>query len=217
MTPPCIEETHVVDVYSKIASHFDSTRAHQWWWITEFITMINDATYEKKKVLDIGCGNGRNMDGFSNDTTTVYGIDNCLAFVNLLQERGKYVLYADMTSIPFQDKYFDFLLSIASFHHLASEERRLRALSEMKRIIKPNGLLLLSVWSRVQPPKTKQSREITDFGDILITWNRFGEIYQRYYYIFRIQELRVLFDKTGWSIEKHFWDYGNEIFVLKSL
>ena len=210
-----IENENVVGVYTRIAKHFSDTRVHQWPWITEFINNISSSSdkNDEKSVLDIGCGNGRNLEGFTN--CNVYGIDNCMEFVKICHERNKKnVIHADMTNIPFPDKYFDFIMSIASFHHLATEERRIKALREFYRISTPNCKLLLSVWSIRQPPNTKQAKNITHYGDTIVKWNKFGESYERYYYIFEIKEILNLFQISGWCVENHFWDYGNEIFVL---
>ena len=202
-----LEIENVSDVYSQIAQHFSDTRVHQWPWITNFIQETN---HEGTKVLDIGCGNGRNMDGYTN--ATVMGIDECKEFVEICLKRGKDVCQGDMCNLPYNDNSFDTLLSIASFHHLATEARRVKALQEMRRVIKPGGKVLLSVWSKNQPSKAKQ--KFTKYGDTIVKWNKFGMTYDRYYYIFRIDELKRLFSSCGWHIEKHFWDYGNEIFIL---
>ena len=71
------------------------------------------------------------MNGFINDYVSVYDVDNCQAFVNISRKREKDVYLADITSIPFENSYFNFLFSVASFHHLATKERRLQALNEV--------------------------------------------------------------------------------------
>lgn len=201
------EEQHVQSVYSQIATHFSDTRVNQWPWITDF---INETNKDKNRILDIGCGNGRNMNGYANDY--VYGIDTCPEFVTICKDNGKHVEMADMCSIPFPDEYFDHLLCIAAFHHLGTNDRRIKALEEMKRIIKPGGTLLLSTWSIQQPINSKQ--QFTKFGDTLVKWNKFGTTYERYYYIFEDEELYKLFWQTGWKIKSHRWDHGNEIFIV---
>ena len=202
-----LEKEHVHKVYNCIAQHFSNTRVNQWQWITDF---INLTAKPNKRILDIGCGNGRNMEGY--DKTQVFGIDTCAEFVEICKERGYNVSLANMCHIPFPDNYFDHILCIASFHHLSTEEHRLQALREMHRIIKPGGALLLSVWSIRQPPKSKQ--QFTKFGDTLVSWNKFGETYERYYYIFEDEELYKLFWKSGWKLTSHVWDHGNEIFTV---
>lgn len=121
------------------------------------------------------------------------------------------VFNADMCNIPFCDKTFDRVLSIASFHHLNSEERRLKALEEMYRILRPNGEICISVWSIKQPNITR--RTFDTYGDIMVGWNN-DETISRYYYIFKIDEIKSLFDKSNLCLKKHYWDNGNEIFIL---
>jgi tRNA (uracil-5-)-methyltransferase TRM9 len=202
-----LEQENVYKVYSCIAEHFSDTRINQWQWITDF---INVTAKPNKRILDIGCGNGRNMEGY--DKTQVFGIDTCPEFVEICKERGYNVLVANMCSLPYPDNYFDHILCIASFHHLSTEDHRLQALREMRRVMKPEGSMLLSVWSIRQPPKSKQ--QFTKFGDTLVSWNKFGETYERYYYIFEDEELYNLFWKSGWKLGSHVWDHGNEIFTV---
>lgn len=203
-----LEQENVHKVYRAIADHFSNTRFNQWHWITDF---INETAKPGNLILDVGCGNGRNMEGY--DKNQVYGIDTCPEFVEICNERGYQVLQANMCHIPFPDNYFEHLLCIASFHHLSTEERRLEALREMHRVLKPGGTMLLSVWSIRQPAKSKQ--QFTNFGDTMVSWDKFGETYERYYYIFEDEELYRLFWKSGLCILSHAWDHGNEVFILK--
>ena len=106
----------------------------------------------------------------------------------------------------------DAILCIAVFHHLSNYENRLNALFEMKRLLKPNGKILLSVWSINQPSKTR--RTFNNYGNNIVLWDNNGKIYERYYYIFQIDELKNLFKKTGLTIIKHEYNCGNEIFTL---
>ena len=205
-----IETDKVTGVYNQIAKHFNDTRVHQWPWITRF---INETNMDGKMILDVGCGNGRNMDGYNKNQ--VFGIDSCVEFVRISREKGNNVIVGDMCAIPFPDNMFDHILSIASFHHLATRERRIKALVEMARVVKSGGSMLLSVWSIRQPPSTK--RNFKRFGDTMVPWNKFGTTYERYYYIFEIKEIVDLFTITGWVIEDHVWDYGNEVFRVRCL
>ena len=117
-----------------------------------------------------------------------------------------------MTNIPLQSNTFDAIICIASFHHLSNYELRLQSLKEMKRLIKPNRNILLSVWSINQPKKTKKI--FNSYGDTFVTYNKFGTIYERYYYIFKIDEIKNLFKNIGLILKHHFYDCGNEIFIL---
>ena len=201
-----MEQQSVIDVYNKIAHHFDVTRFNYWSWVTDFVLSLNP----NSDILDIGCGNGRNM---TYKEHNFKGIDSSEEFVRICKSKNLDVVEGDMCNLPFDDKQFDAILSIASFHHLFTHERRNIAVREMERILKPGGLILLSVWSINQPEKTR--RKFHNYGDTLVSWNKDGEVYQRYYYIFEIEEIKQYFIENNLTIVKHFWDYGNEIFILK--
>jgi ubiquinone/menaquinone biosynthesis C-methylase UbiE len=201
------EQTHVKSIYEIIANDFSDKRYNQWNWIDEFINSfpINS------KILDIGCGNGRNMKYNNYD---FYGVDNCEKFVEIAKEITSNVYLSDMTKLPFPDNYFDGIISIASFHHLSDEIRREQCLNEMKRVIKPKGKILLSVWSINQSHNKKLNNKF-NYGINMVPWkNNNGNIIgNRYYYIFQIDEIYNLLNKY-FNIESHNWIHGNEIFIL---
>ena len=202
------EEKYVKNVYENISKHFSNTRVYTWKWVDDFIYSQN----KNNIILDIGCGNGRNMT-FSD--YNFIGIDNCVGFLNICREKKLNVLEADMTNIPLNSNTFDSIICIASFHHLSTIELRIKCLNEIKRLIKPNCLILLSVWSINQPKKTKKI--FYKYGDTIVTYNKFGKIYERYYYIFKIDEIKNLFKIVGLELKKHFYDCGNEVFILTKL
>ena len=200
----------VQESYDKIAKYFSVTRVFTWNWTNNFIDNLN----KNSIILDIGCGSGRNMN-FHNHIT--HGID--LSLEQLKQcSNSKLIVQANMINIPFKDKYFDSIISIASFHHLSTVIDRHRCLQEMKRILNKNGNVLLSVWSINQPKKTK--RIFQDYGDNIVEWNTNTKddngnpiIIPRYYYIFKLEEIKKLIQEY-FIIEKYYWDCGNEIFEL---
>ena len=55
-----------------------------------------------------------------------------------------------------------------------------------------------------------------NYGDNIVKWNSYGKIYNRYYYIFRIQEITKLFDECGLELVSHKHDCGNEVFILRA-
>jgi ubiquinone/menaquinone biosynthesis C-methylase UbiE len=144
---------------------------------------------------------------------SMIGLDNCQNFIEICKKNGLNVIYGDLTELPFENNSADGIISIASFHHLDSEERRLKALYEMKRVIKPNRQILLSIWSKEQPEKTK--RVFDNYGIQIVPWKTKTKIINRYYYIFRIEEIKSLFKKTGFNIISHTYEYGNEVFILE--
>lgn len=203
-----IEETNVKDVYEKIATHFSHTRVYSWSWIAEFLENIHSKN-ENSLIYDLGCGNGRNMN-FKN--LKFIGIDNCQNFINICKSKNLNVIKSEITNTQLPSNSADAIICIAVIHHLVSEENRLRALLELRRLIKSDGKILLSVWSINQPKKTR--RNFKSYGNNIVLWNNYGESYERYYYIFKIDELKSLIKKAGLHILNHHYDCGNEIFVL---
>lgn len=201
----------VRDSYNKIANEFRVTRVFTWKWTDNFI----DRLEKDSKLLDIGCGTGRNTN-YTNVNIT--GIDiseeqikQCIRKSNNKSNdiNNNYIV-ADMCEMPFQDNSFDNIISIASFHHLSNDKRRKQALYEMHRVLKKNGRVQLSVWSRIQPDKTR--RKFQKYGDTVVNWREVP----RYYYIFSIPEITDLL-KQYFVIISHIWDSGNEIFELEKL
>lgn len=56
-----------------------------------------------------------------------------------------------------RENYFDYAISIAVLHHLSTQERRTKALLEIKRCLKPGGRALVTVWAKEQKYKNKSS------------------------------------------------------------
>ena len=200
------ETQYVTNVYGKIAPYFNERRVFTWSWIANFIKSIE----QNSTILDIGCGNGRNM---QNPNYNFIGLDICQEFIDICKKRGMTCLYGDMCNMPIKSNSIDAIISIASFHHLSNKERRISALNEMKRVLKPNGKILLSVWSIEQPNKTR--RTFTNYGDTIVSWNQYGKDFDRFYYIFRLDEIRELFKETNLKIIDYQWDCGNEVFILQ--
>lgn len=199
------ETQYVTDVYNKIGNHFDVTRVNHWSWITEFIKKLPHNSF----ILDNGCGNGRNM---LYPNYHFQGVDSSQTFVDMCIKKGLNCELCDMCSLPFKDDTFDAILSIAAFHHLVTPERRMKALHEMYRVLKPDGKVIMSIWSITQPSKTR--RVFTQYGDTIVPWKNPSGTYERYYYIFEIDEICSLFKDAGFKMISHYWDTGNEIFEL---
>ena len=198
-----IEKKNVKEIYEIIAPHFNVTRIYTWLWVDSFINNLPSGSF----IYDIGCGNGRNMHFKQH---TFIGIDNCEKFISMCREKKLLVQLANMTKINLPNCSADAIICIAVFHHLSTHENRIKALLEMKRLIKPKtGKILLSVWSINQPLKTRIT--FTNYGHNMVNWNK---KYKRYYYIFQINEIISLFEKVGLKILEHNYDCGNEIFIL---
>jgi ubiquinone/menaquinone biosynthesis C-methylase UbiE len=196
---------NVKDVYEIIAHEFDDKRQTTWDWIEEFLDQYPTGTL----IYDIGCGPGRNI------RPGMIGIDNCDNFLKICQQKNKDVMYGTMTELPVESDSGVGLICIAAFHHLKTQELRLKALGEFKRVLKKGSQMLISVWSIDQSCNKKLKFE---YGDNLVPWTKPGKhTFMRYYYIFRDAEIRELFAKVDLEVVSHRWVHGNEIYILQTV
>jgi len=116
-------------------------------------------TYDNcRKVLDAGCGGGRNLVYFLRNGYEVYGIDpdrNAINAVNKLSEElspgnssGKFKVAA-AENMPFEEEYFDLVISSAVLHFAANPGHFEAMLYSMWRVIKPGGYLFARLASDI--------------------------------------------------------------------
>ena len=213
MILPEIEKKFVLDVYEDISSHFDDTRFCIWDCVIDFLNRHNNSNL---KGLDIGCGSGKNFKLGNN----MIGIDNSKKMVNICLKKKYQALCGDCNSLPFQDNSFDYSIAVAVFHHLSSENRRLKAIHEMVRVLKKGAKGLITFWSLENQEKEKKKRKFTK-GNNYIKWtNRHDKdkILYRYLYIHDEEMVYNLFHNIkNIEIIKIFNEHGNWIIeFLKS-
>lgn len=211
------EKTYVRDVYGSIAKHFDITRKYHWRGVKKFLNTHYPVSYG----IDIGCGNGRNM--LYRDDLKMVGIDNCQELIDICENKGLDVRLSDVCSLPYLDNSFEFALSIAVFHHLSTEERRITGLKEMIRVLQPGGIGLLSLWSVEQPKTFKRKFKK---GDNIVLWkypdNYYignGESFERFYYIYDKEMFEAYIENVAdmIEIEKIYNEMGNWYCVFRKL
>ena len=176
-----IEQEYVLNVYNDIAEHFSDTRYCKWNFVTKFL----DAQQSTDKGIEIGCGNGKNL-SIRNDLNII-GIDTCQTFINICMGKKLRVFQQNACNLTFTDNSFDYAMSVAVFHHLATDIRRYKAVKEMIRILKPGGTGMISVWSLEQTNRNNNMKKrLFVPGDNYVPWMRKKDkkIFKRYYYIF---------------------------------
>ena len=91
----------------------------------------------------------------------------------------------------------DAVISIAVIHHFSTKERRIKALSEIFRILKKGGYILIYVWAYEQD-KFKNYEK-----NAMVEWNnqKNNETLKRYYYLFSRYELDDLVKSNFDNIE----------------
>lgn len=199
---------NIKEVYDKIAEGFYHTRQHP---LTPELTKISKI-WKPGKLLDIGCGHANSTLPFAQAGFSCHAIDISTKMLKLAKQytkkHGAKIVFkkGDLLKITFKEK-FDYIISIAVLHHLDSEEKRLKALKEIKRLLKPKGKFFLTVWNQPELYGT----------DDYVEWKTREKIYQRYYHFFSKKELKDLFKKIGLKAKIYEDDSKKNICILGGL
>ncbi len=135
------------------------------------------------------------------------------------------------TTLPFDDVFFNTVYSIAVFHHFPSKKYRSSIANELYNKTKSGGYVVITVWYLWQKKylknilknwKNKIFKMLIrmsgirsagslndsvvknlDWNDCLITFtDNDGKKFERFHHAFTKGELKVLFEKAGFEIEK---------------
>ena len=204
-----IEDKNVKDVYNHIAKEFDNTRYRPWSCVEQFL----DDVPEQSVIGDIGCGNGKNM-LYRSDCYN-YGCDFSSELVKICLDKNLNVIEGDILNIPFEDNQFDYTICIAVLHHLSTEDKRKKAIDELKRVTKTEGKILILVWAYEQESNSR--RKFTKQENFVDWKDKKGNLLgKRYYYVFKKNELETLVDNPK-IIQKSFYEKSNWGIIINNL
>lgn len=94
-------------------------------------------------VLDLGCGPGDGATRIAETGAVAIGLDYSQGMIDTARQEPRLahrLLRSDAGHLPFRDGAFDKIVCTNSFHHYPDH---FRALCEMRRVLKPGGLLVL--------------------------------------------------------------------------
>jgi SAM-dependent methyltransferase len=120
-----------------------------YWWLAGKYRIIDDAVRRAFRplrpapaVLDLGCGPGNLLD-YLKPYGDTYGSDYSSDALRFCAQRGYRRLFrADFHSLPLRGECFDLVTCIDVLEHLEDDRR---AIQELYRILRPSGLLVISV------------------------------------------------------------------------
>lgn len=98
-----------------------------------------------KIVLDIACGDGYGSEIMKKTgAKVVFGVDNDKSIIEQAKQKYKDINFvsSEATNTPFEDNYFDIVISFETWHHLDSYQD---FIPEMHRILRLGGTLIISV------------------------------------------------------------------------
>lgn len=113
-------------------------------YIKEYLKNMNNP-----KIIDIGAGTGKYSVALANegyDVTAVELVKHNLMTLKAKNSPVKAYLGNAINLAKFKDNSFDMVLLFGPLYHLISKEDKLKALMEAKRIVKEDGLILVSYY-----------------------------------------------------------------------
>lgn len=106
--------------------------------------LVNNAKLKNPMILEIGVGTGNLASKFLNNNCEIIGIDQSREM--LLVAKQKYpelkVRLGEFLKIPYDNNYFDIIISTYAFHHL-NESEKVIAIEEMIRVLKDDGIIVI--------------------------------------------------------------------------
>ena len=204
-------------VWNALAKAWQGHRQKPW---KDVQILINKMLKMKKgKVLEIGCGNCRNLLAFAKAGFDCYGIDFSEEMLKQAVEFSKKnkmklkLKYGLAERIPFPRDSFEQVLCVALLHHLRKENQAM-AIKEIYRVLDDNGIALITVWNKFNPKFWKFLFKKERF----VSWKWNNQIYRRYYYFFNYFELRNLLKKAGFKIIHSSSPFARNLaFVVKKI
>lgn len=113
--------------------------------------ILKDRYQPKAKILDVGCGNGRNLKWFYQAGFKIYGIDpnmervnQCIELYKLQQEN---FIQGTVEKMPYESNSFDHVICVAVLHFAADLNHFYIMFEELLRILKPQGTLFIRIAS----------------------------------------------------------------------
>ena len=181
------ENLITIQAYDKSTSIYNKTHFEPFW-IKEF------EFYKKmvpgKKILDIGCGAGRDAVVFVKNKFGYLGIDASEGMLKVAKKRVKRGKFKrmDFYKLNFPANSFDGTWAAASLLHIPKNKIR-GVLKQIKRIIKPGGISFISL------------KEKKDFEEGIVPYERNPGTF-RYWSYYIQKEFEAILKSVGFKVVK---------------
>jgi SAM-dependent methyltransferase len=148
-------------VYDHIKEWDKAYVGHQMMYPAEYVIRIfkgsfprldlDKASFNSKKICDVGCGDGRNLVLLKQCGFDLYGVEISEEIVEKVKsDLASLGIEADIRvgdnyNIPFGDDFFDYVLSWNVCYYMGKQTNFSSHVKELARVIKPEGFLVLSI------------------------------------------------------------------------
>ena len=123
-----------------------------------FDQILKNRFSPEMKILDAGCGGGRNLVYFLRSGFPVFGVDRNADAIEYVRSLAQMLApdispenfqISSIEKMPFPDEKFDLIISNAVLHFADDELQFDRMLREMWRVLKPSGMLFARLASTI--------------------------------------------------------------------
>ncbi|HUR70161.1 MAG TPA: class I SAM-dependent methyltransferase [Candidatus Thermoplasmatota archaeon] len=173
--------------WEQLAGTWDKARRKAWPAVAQFAESFRGGA----RVLDLAAGNGRHGVLALKNGAQVVAADFSRSMLSFAHERGLAVAQADARELPFASRSFDGALFVAGLHNIPTRAGRIGALTELRRVMRPGGRALVTVWSRFR----EQGLRGWNVADADVPW---GDV-SRYYHFYTPVELVADCRLAGWA------------------
>jgi demethylmenaquinone methyltransferase / 2-methoxy-6-polyprenyl-1,4-benzoquinol methylase len=125
-------------------------------WRRKVVGKLQSLLTADTRVLDVGCGTGDlSIELFEKTAAQVVGIDFCRPMLELAKEKAPAIPFieGDALRLPFADAFFDGITIGFALRNLSSVEA---GLAELKRVLKPKGVVAILEFSQPTVPGLRQ-------------------------------------------------------------
>jgi len=152
----CSDRERVAELFRTMLPYYLHERAHDWRFLAQQRRVCAMLAGRVGRVLDIGCGPGLMTKALVECGWDVWGLDvleSAVAWARAEAEqaswgdRAHYVV-GDAEALPFCRGTFDTVIAMGVLEYLSDVHR---FLSEVRRVLRPSGLLVVAVPSRISP------------------------------------------------------------------
>jgi ubiquinone/menaquinone biosynthesis C-methylase UbiE len=148
-----------------------SATASTLWVRAASLRRLNQVIKPADRVLDVGCGNGSSLLGPLSHKCLAYGVDmteEMLQNAKQLHPKARGLCRSDACYLPFKSGSFDVVYSSRCVINVLTEEMQQVALSEIFRVVKPGGTVVLMENFEEPLARMNRARELRRVGPPIV-------------------------------------------------
>jgi len=141
----------LADYYAKKEKYWDSFEKDK------VLSLLGDI--KEKKILDVGAGNGRLVSRLVDKGAEVTALDVSEEMLKKIKNKNVEKVVGEAEDLPFVEDSFDIVIATFLIVHLKDLNR---FFDEVYRVLKPNGLFLVTNINQRKAPEIKVGKELIE-------------------------------------------------------